>query len=136
MATKIDLYASGTKTYLLPDINEAARSLIDKDKEHLVIFSIYKMEEDVVQDEYLVTGPDILSTKPVIEGQCGFFIDYWRVAPKPVYSKEYTNPTWKDIINACNDLLQNGDGCGVYLENVSFDKTKNGIKYFSFGIGS
>lgn len=62
--------------------------------------------------------PDIFSDDAVVNGKVKFTIDYWRVSTSAVYSPIYENPTWKDVLNACNDLLQNGDHCGVFLEEL------------------
>lgn len=107
-------------------------SMIDKDTERVVMFSMY----DFGDFGGSITCPDLDSTEPVIEGKCVFMINYWRVSPEPVQSREYINPTWKDIINSCNNLLLNGDGCGVFLETMNVKEEKNGVKYIEFGIGS
>jgi hypothetical protein len=101
-------------------------------KEKVITFSIF----ECVQNSKKITYPDLASNKPIVTGKVIFFIDYWRVAPKPVYSPVYFNPTWEDIINACNDLLQKGDRCGVFLENLYQKEIKKGIKYIEFSIGS
>lgn len=94
-------------------IDKAANSLLEG-KEKIVVFSV----PDVSKKE-------ILSKKPVIKGEVKLFIDYWRVDPYPAYAKTkdgeervFSNPAWKDIINACNDILKMGDRCGVFLEGI------------------
>jgi len=136
MTNNITAFPGDVKTYTISNLNGIVESLIDKGKECVVVFSMYKLGEDIESDDYTVTSSDLLSTKPIFKGKCVFSIDYWRISPKPVYSKEYIDPTWKDIINACNDLLINGDRCGVYLESINFVKKTDGVSYFEFGIGS
>lgn len=97
-------------------------SLLDKNKDNLVVFSLVHPER----------FPDLASKDPVFQGHCQFLIDYWRVSDTPVFSEIYENPTWKDILNACNDLLQDGDRCGVFLENIV--EEKKGL--YAFHIGS
>lgn len=135
LATKrLDVDFDKTSTY--EHFQTVAESLIDADKEKRIVFSIFETSEDLIGDDWTVKHPDITSSEPVIEGRCIFFINYWRVSEDEIYSKEYTNPTWKDIINACNNLLQNGDGCGVFLENIEFSRKVDGVSYFEFLIGS
>lgn len=135
LATKrLDVDFDKTSTYktLINDVN----NLFKEGKEKRVIFSMFETLDSSVVDQWTVLHPDITSSTPVIEGRCVFFINYWRVSDEEVYSKEHTNPTWKDIINACNNLLQNGDGCGVFLEDIKFCKKVDGVNYFEFLIGS
>jgi hypothetical protein len=119
------------------ELNDKIQNLLDPNKKPLVVFSIMEIQDmDNHNWNYTVVCPDVSSPEPVFEGECQFRIDYWRVALKPVTSPVYTNPTWKDIINACNDLLQDGDECGVYLESINWKETVDGIKIYEFGIGS
>lgn len=119
-----------TKTYR--ELQDLVDGMIEDGKEKIVTFSMYDMGAPGGQ----VYCPDIGTEKPVIEGKCIFYINYWRVAEDAVYSKEYTDPRWKDIINACNNLLQNGDRFGVFLEGIRYRQTNNGVKYYEFSIGS
>jgi hypothetical protein len=111
----------------------------------LVILSIYGESKK---------QPDIFCDLPVITGKVKFLIDYFRVSNSAVYSPIYENPTWKDVLNACNDLLQNGDHCGVFLEELleftEIDSLKypniineneikdlrNGVRLIEFSLGS
>lgn len=135
LATKrlaVDFNKTSTYKTLTNDVN----NLIEEGKEKRVIFSMFETLDSNVVDQWTVKHPDITSSTPVIEGRCVFFINYWRVSEEEVHSKELTNPTWKDIINACNNLLQSGDGCGIFLENIEFCKKVDGVNYFEFSIGS
>jgi len=125
-----------TKTYPYSRLGDVVNSLLDPSKKPLVIFSMWETADDAAGDDFMARVPDILSPDPVLTGRCVFTINYWRVSPRPVYTKEYFNPTWKDVLNACNDLLQNGDECGVYLEAIEHIKKTDGVDYFEFWIGS
>jgi hypothetical protein len=98
--------------------------LLDSSKDPLVVLAMP------------ITEAEILSNRPAFPGRCRFSIDYWRISLKPVSSPVLTNPTWKEVLNACNDLLQTGDRMGVFLENVCFEDTKDGIDHYAFHIGS
>lgn len=113
-------------------LQKTVESFIDNDKKKLVIFSIFDTDDYSDYNQWIINSPDITSAEPVIEGDCSFTIDYWRVNDKPVTSPVISNPTWKDIIVACNDLLQQGDECGVYLEGI----VKTGEGKYKFQIGS
>jgi hypothetical protein len=110
------------KVRTLELVNELVNSFLDPNKVPLVVYSLVEPQR----------FPDLASTDPVLHGRCQFTIDYWRVSASPVFSKVYENPTWKDILNACNDLLQEGDKCGVFLENIV--EEKKGL--YAFHIGS
>jgi hypothetical protein len=62
--------------------------------------------------------------------------DYWRVSDVPVYSEVVENPTWMMIINIFNDMLQNGDHCGIFLEGLYNLKEVGDVKIIKFAIGS
>jgi hypothetical protein len=94
------------------------------------------------QDEKVILAMDIppeelRDTKPILEGACRFTINYWRVANHPISSPILHNPNWKDLLNACNELLQDGDGFGVYLEGFHLEETNpEGTKEYLLHIGS
>ena len=88
------------------------------------------------EDEWAVKAPDIDSTEPVFKGKVQFMTDYWRVSDVPVYSEVVENPTWMTIINIFNDMLQNGDECGIYLEGLYNLKEVGDVKIIKFAIGS
>ena len=134
MKTNQKLSFEFTKTSPYSHLVDLVNTMIKGEEK--IIFSIFETSEDSNDDQWMVVHPDILSNDLVIEGNCVFFINYWRVADQPVYSEVVNNPTWKDIINVCNDLLKDGDGCGVFLENIVFRSEKNNVKQFEFHIGS
>jgi len=104
------------------EIDEIVDSLLKDSQDKLVVFSLIEPER----------FPDLASDKPVLKGHCQFTIDYWRVSGTPIFSDIYENPTWKDVLNACNDMLQEGDRCGVFLENIV--QESKGL--YAFHIGS
>lgn len=112
-------------------LQETVNSYIDKDKKKLINFSIFNTEECAGDNQWFIDCPDITSSEPVFEGDCSFTINCWRVSPSPVTSPTISNPTWKDIIIACNDLLQQGDECGIFLEAIN--KVEEGKYTFSIG---
>jgi len=130
-----------TKTYSYEELTDAVDSILTGPKR--VIFSMFSDTTNKTykpsktdKDNWIVDAPDFTSTTPVIEGKVQFMIDYWRVADEPVLSEVYLNPTWVDIVNACNDLLKDGDGDGVFLEGFSKGKTAEGVTTYEFCIGS
>lgn len=119
------------------ELQNLVEGLIDKDKEKVIQFSMFDTICCDTLDQWIIQHDDLSSSQAVLEGRCIFFIDYWRVSEEgPVYSREYENPTWKDIINACNGLLLGGDRCGVFLEDLKVSKKEKGITYVEFLIGS
>lgn len=119
------------------ELQNLVKELIDKDKEKLIHFSMFNTVSYGESEEWIIQHEDLSSSNPIFQGRCIFFINYWRVSEEgPVYSREYKNPTWKEAINACNDLLQRGDKCGVFLEDLKVSKKENGINYVEFLMGS
>lgn len=116
--------------------------LIESDKK-LVEFSIFRdVSSDI--DEWVVSAPDITSDKPIIDGEVVFFSDYWRLIDHLTYNTEsreivsrvYTNPTWKDIINAANVMIESTCQSTLYLEGLSPRGVANGIKRIEIEFGS
>jgi len=128
-----------TKTYSYKELTDTVDSILTGPKR--VVFSMFadttnKEYKPSQPDDWIVDAPDFGSTQPVIKGKVQFMIDYWRVTDQPILSEVYLNPTWVDIANACNDLLKDGDGNGVFLEGFSKGKTTNGVTVYEFCIGS
>jgi len=102
----------------------------------LIQFSIFNTNDQLTsEDKWIVDIPDINSSEPVIKGETIFTINYWRISEEPVFSPLYDSPTWKDIINACNNLLQEGDHQGIYLEGLKVHKD-TAVRVVEFVIGS
>jgi hypothetical protein len=128
-----------TKKYKYNDLVSIVNSLII-DTEKRVIFSMFNSDNVISQatsnSVWYVKAPDVQSIDPILHGQVQFMIDYWRVSDEPILSKVYNDPTWADIINACNDMLQGGDESAVFLEGMDLKTTLNDLKTYEFIIGS
>jgi hypothetical protein len=114
--------------------------LIESDKK-LVEFSLFRdVSSDI--DNWIVSAPDITSDKPIVDGEVVFISDYWRLTDhlKPfsneIESRVYTNPTWKDIINAANEMIEKTCECSLFLEGLSPRGIANGIKRIEIEFGS
>jgi hypothetical protein len=114
--------------------------LIESDKK-LVEFSIFRDVSSNI-DNWIISAPDITSTNPIINGEVVFFSDYWRLTDhlKPhsreIVSRVYTNPTWKDIINAANEMVESTCQCSLFLEGLAPRGVANGIKRIEIEFGS
>lgn len=80
--------------------------------------------------------PDVSNTIPVYNGECQFYINYWLVSENIVYSAVFNNPTWKDILTACDKILIDSDRSIAYLEGIKFSHVADGIKVYEFLMGS
>ena len=124
------------RTYDYDELQELAASMCKQ--EPILIFSIFgddKCNADIMH-QWRVKAPDIESPGRVIACQVQFMTDYWRVSSEPIYSPIVVNPTWRDIINIFNDMLQGGDRQGIYLEGLDVIETKDNVKIVKFQIGS
>lgn len=121
-----------TETMTYDQLNETVNSMLPKNRERLISFSIFEDAGQNENDQWLVKIPNILSDKPVFQGTYNFLVDYWRVCSVAKMSPPVTNPTWKDIIVHFNELLQDGDRCGVFLEGLNL----NDDNTISFAVGS
>ena len=106
-----------------------------------VCFSIFETEEgdwgDGSPGSWKVSAPDILSDNPALVGKVQLQTSYWRVTDgELVKSLVISNPTWKDIILAVDEILKDGDGCGIFLEGLRYQGLVDGVKVFDLVIGS
>lgn len=125
------------RTYEYDKLQELVASMCEQ--EPILNFSIFKTNEDKSSADrciWFVDAPDIESTEPVILGKVQFMTDYWRVSDEPVYSPVVENPTWQVIINIFNNMLQQGDRNGIYLEGLVLVNPKDDINTIRFQIGS
>ncbi len=134
-----ELYRKATKVFLYNDLQRKASEMIDSNKK-LIEFSIFK-DIGGLDEEWKVKAPDIESTKPFIEGDVVFYSDYWRLTDcnkgENVYSVVYTNPTWKDIINAVNNMLLRTCRYGLFLEGLTqLETSEDGHKMVCIEFGS
>ena len=132
---KIDVVLD--RTYEYDDLQKLARAMCTN--KPIIIFSMFESVEGLEEEGenvWNVNAPDIDSTEPVFKGKVQFMTDYWRVSDVPVYSEVVENPTWMTIINIFNDMLQNGDNCGIFLEGLYNLKEVGDVKIIKFAIGS
>jgi flagellar basal body rod protein FlgG len=132
---KIDVVLD--RTYEYDDLQKLARAMCTN--KPILNFSMFKSVEGLEEEGenvWNVNAPDIDSTEPVFKGKVQFMTDYWRVSDVPVYSEVVENPTWMMIINIFNDMLQNGDNCGIFLEGLYNLKEVGDVKIIKFAIGS
>lgn len=106
-----------------------------------MIFSMFESVSEMKMDgSWLVKAPDLFSTRPIWSGPIRFVIDYWRFGNEKRVSPTYSNPTWKDLIQACNELmLTYGDGDGVYFEGTKDPQDTpemTGLRHVELVIGS
>lgn len=135
-----ELYKKATKVFLYNDLQDKANAMIDSERK-LIEFSIFKDGDGYADKEWKVKAPDIESSKPVIEGDVVFYSDYWRLTAynkdEKVFTTVYTNPTWKDIINAANNMLLRTCDYGLFLEGLTEDSKKvDGYKMVCIEFGS
>lgn len=132
---KIDVVLD--RTYEYDDLQKLARAMCTN--KPILNFSMFESVEGLEEEGenvWNVNAPDIDSTEPVFKGKVQFMTDYWRVSDVPVYSEVVENPTWMMIINIFNDMLQNGDHCGIFLEGLYNLKEVGDVKIIKFAIGS
>lgn len=123
------------RIYNYDDLQKLAHAMCTN--KPILSFSMFETAESIDgEDAWRVHAPDIDSTEPVIAGKVQFMTDYWRVSDVPVYSEVVENPTWMIIINIFNDMLQNGDECGIFLEGLYNLKEVGDVKIIKFAIGS
>jgi hypothetical protein len=132
---KIDVVLD--RTYEYDDLQKLARAMCTN--KPILNFSMFESVEGLEEEGenvWSVNAPDIDSTEPVFKGKVQFTTDYWRVSDVPVHSEVVENPTWMMIINIFNDMLQNGDHCGIFLEGLYNLKEVGDVKIIKFAIGS
>ena len=105
------------------------------------MFETSKKDNGIDSDDWIVDHPDIWSSKPVFEGNCVFFSDYWRIADDKVFSEVMVNPTWRDIINESGRQLidpEDGSCACLFLEGFREcdEKSSEGNRYFELIWGS
>ena len=123
------------RIYNYDDLQKLAHAMCNN--KPILSFSMFETAASVDgEDTWRVHAPDIDSTEPVFKGKVQFMTDYWRVSDVPLYSEVVENPTWMTIINIFNDMLQNGDNCGIYLEGFYLEKQVDDVQVIRFTIGS
>lgn len=113
-------------------------TVLDMGTKH-ISFSIFDTHNgdwgDGSRGSWKISAPDILSEKPVFEGDVRLKCTYWRMTNDVVTSPVLTNPTWKDLILAVDKMLGGGDG--IFLEGFDFEGFEGpGIQVYDLSIGS
>jgi hypothetical protein len=129
------IYIPFDRLYEYTDLQKLAHAMCTN--KPILCFSMFETAASVDgEDTWRVHAPDIDSTEPVFKGKVQLMTDYWRVSDVPLYSEVVENPTWMTIINIFNDMLQNGDNCGIYLEGFYLEKQVDDVQVIRFVIGS
>jgi hypothetical protein len=88
-------------------------------------------------DGFYVNHPNLESQEPVVEGKVQFHANYWRINESGAVSTPILeNPTWKDILTATNDLLEENKASGIFLESLVVTNVSKGIKQVELEFGS
>lgn len=68
-------------------------------------------------NKFYVTHPDLATQEILFNGNFQFWVDYWRVSEKgAVKTSVLTNPTWKSLLKAVDQLLESENAGGIFLE--------------------
>ena len=114
----------------------------DKSKEGRIglEFSMFESNKEGSKGDWIVDHPDIWSDKPVFEGACVFFSNYWRIADHQVESEIMPRPRWSEIIAEANRQLidpEVGDTACLFLEGFrELDPRSDGVRFFELVWGS
>jgi len=131
MITRVSTPMTITSEY--KEMSNSVESLIGKPPRFE--FSIF--ESDYSKEGFYVKHPDLHSTKPIVEGKVQFAADYWRInETTEVKTPILENPTWKDILVATNNLLEENNAGGIFLEFLTITDEINGIKQVELEFGS
>lgn len=121
-----------TKTSKYAVLCQNVESLIGE--KPLFEFSIMRMVGG--QKDFVVDHPSLDSETPVLEGDIRLWTDYWRVAPRKVYSPVVSNPTWKDILCAIQQMLKENNAGGIFLEQFGPQYLDKGVINLEVYFGS
>ena len=104
-------------------------------------FSMFESKNgSPIKGDWIVRHPDIWSDRPVFEGNCVFFSNYWRIADDQVNSEIMPNPRWEEIIAEANrQLIDPNDGSTACLFLEGFHELEPdscGVRFFELMWGS
>ena len=104
-------------------------------------FSMFESKKGCpIKGDWIVNHPDIWSDRPVVEGNCVFFSNYWRIADDQVNSEIMPNPRWSEIICEANRQLidpEVGDTACLFLEGFrELEPDSCGVRFFELVWGS
>jgi hypothetical protein len=100
------------------------------------VFEFSIMSSHDSDEGFYVNHPNLKSKDPVIKGKAQFNANYWRINENAVSTPILENPTWKDILIATNNLLEENEAGGIFLEALVITDESNGIKQVELEFGS
>jgi len=131
MNTRINPIYSETSEY--NTLSEKVKEIIGKRP----CFEFSIIESVDTEKGFYVKHPNLNSNEPVVSGKVQLGTDYWRVnESKRVNTPVLENPTWKDILVATNNLLEENDAGGIFLEFLTIKDEVDGIKQVELEFGS
>ncbi len=130
MYTKLDFEFPMTTEY--NKLCKQVEKLVGKDP----VFEFSIMGSAESENGFYVTHPDLNSKEPVIKGKVQLNANYWRISENTVSTPILENPTWKDILVATNELLEDNDAGGIFLESLVITDDSNGLKQVELEFGS
>ena len=128
------------------ELSTLIKKVMGRDKIKALRFSMFDTDEESGgygsgDSPWHILIPELESAEPVFgPSPVVLTTNYWRVVGDdgPVYSPVLESPTWGPILAAVDDILAEGDGCGVFLEG--FDDTGKttytGARIIDISIGS
>ena len=130
MYTKLEFPFTVTTEY--NKLCKQVEKLVGKDP----AFEFSVMNSHDSEDGFYVNHPDLGSKDPVLKGKVQFNANYWRISENAVSTPVLENPTWKDILIATNNLLEENEAGGIFLEALVITDESNGIKQVELEFGS
>lgn len=97
-------------------------------------FSIFRIVGG--QKDFVVDHPDLDSDLPLIKGEVQFWTDYWRVTPQKVSTGVLTNPTWRTLLPALQQVLKKNNAGGIFLEQLGRQHLDKGVIHVELEFGS
>lgn len=105
--------------------------------EFSIIKSVDDGKDEEINERFYVNHPNLESGETILKGKVQFGTDYWRVnETKRVCTPVLNNPTWKDVLVATNNLLEENNAGGIFLEALTITGETNGIKQVELEFGS
>lgn len=106
-----------TKTVPYSQFSDAVYNVVEQPQRvFLSIFDVVETIQDETGDEYsVISCPDVESDDIILNGECKFSINNSIFSSEHLISDIVSNPTWRTILNICNDMLGKCD-----LHNTGF----------------
>jgi hypothetical protein len=121
-----------TKTSRYAELCQTVEALIGE--KPLFEFSLMRMVGG--QKDFVVDHPDLKSETPLLEGEVRLWTDYWRIAPRKIYSPVMVNPTWKDVLGTIQQMLKEHNSSGIFLEQFGPQYLDKGVTNLEVYFGS